>query len=394
MICRRCKIEIPDGSKFCFDCGAKQEAKKRKAHKRASGTGSITKLKGNRKEPYLARKAAIVSDDGEVERPLIGAFATYAEAEMALYQNRIESELPKESDPVSEYAEYTLLQLYEEWQKTRDYKDISKQTQANYKAAIKYFKPHHNTLFRNLRKPQFQQAVDLAESQGKSRSTMEKVKALSTLLSDFACENDVVTKSYAKKVRLPPEGKKKAPEYFSDIEVAKLEKNIVIPMIDMAIVLVYTGMRITEMLTLTRFDVDIKEMLITGGVKTDAGKDRIIPIHPSIQHIFRERYASCEKYIFEEECGVGNKKKGTFRIVKKKYRYEHFCDLYYAALESVGVRRLTPHKARHTFFTRFDARCSDDLAIALIGGHSDPDFTKRTYVHPDIERLRKAIACL
>ena len=40
-------------------------------------------------------------------------------------------------------------------------------------------------------------------------------------------------------------------------------------------------MRISEMLELTRFNVDIKKGIITGGVKTDAGKDRVIRIHPN-----------------------------------------------------------------------------------------------------------------
>ena len=53
----------------------------------------------------------------------------------------------------------------------------------------------------------------------------------------------------------------------------------------------------------------------------------------------------------EEGVETGNKKKGTHKIVRKKYNYEHYCDLYYAALGKLGIRRLTPHKARHTFFT-------------------------------------------
>ncbi len=65
--------------------------------------------------------------------------------------------------------------------------------------------------------------------------------------------------------------------------------------------------------------------------------------------------------------------------------------LYYATLEKLGIRRLTLHKARHTFFTMFDAMRDDKLAMALIGGHTDPNFTERQYVHPDIDRLRRAI---
>lgn len=166
------------------------------------------------------------------------------------------------------------------------------------------------------------------------------------------------------------------------------------PIVEMIVVMIYTGMRISELTSLTKFDVNIKEMLITGGVKTDAGRDRTIPIHPRIQPVFSRLYSTCEKHIFEQESSIGNKKYGTFKIVKKPYRYEHFCDLYFASLERIGIRRLTPHKARHTFFTRLDAKCQDKLGMAMVGGHSDPNFTERTYVHPDVERLRNVISCL
>lgn len=63
----------------------------------------------------------------------------------------------------------------------------------------------------------------------------------------------------------------------------KLFENDLLPMVDTILILIYTGMRIEELLSLTKFHVYFKEMLITGGVKTDAGRDRIIPIHPKIQ---------------------------------------------------------------------------------------------------------------
>ena len=66
-------------------------------------------------------------------------------------------------------------------------------------------------------------------------------------------------------------------------------------------------------------------------------------------------------------------------------------DLYYAALEGLKLRRLTPHKARHTFFTMLTAKCKDRKAIVLVGGRTNPSFTDKTYVQADIERLRQAI---
>ena len=37
-------------------------------------------------------------------------------------------------------------------------------------------------------------------------------------------------------------------------------------------------------------DVDLDNWFITGGMKTDAGKDRVVPIHPKIRTLVKYRY--------------------------------------------------------------------------------------------------------
>lgn len=302
--------------------------------------------------------------------------------------------------PVSEKQNYTLKQLWEEWKETRAYTELSHQTQGSYNAAYKYMsrshstKLSHSTKFRDLRLPQFQNMVDLADVMHKSRSTMSDIKTLSGILSKYAKDQDIVMKTYYDNVRIPKVEKKKI-NTFSDFEIKTLFnhdsikttfKGVSLPIVDTILILIYTGMRISELLKLTKFDVDVKNMLITGGVKTDAGKDHIIPIHPKIQKYVEARYNSAENYLIEYEKEMGNEKKGTKRIVKTRYNYE-----YYSDLKMLDIRRLTPHKARHTFATMVTSKCADRKAIALLIGHTDPNFTEKTYVQPDVERLRTAM---
>ena len=56
MECRKCRREIPEGSVYCLHCGAKQAAEKRRALKRANGTGTVYKLSGRRSRPWVAAK--------------------------------------------------------------------------------------------------------------------------------------------------------------------------------------------------------------------------------------------------------------------------------------------------------------------------------------------------
>lgn len=385
MVCRKCGKETPDGSVCCCWCRAEQIPKKKRRRKRQNGTGSVYKDCGNKEKPWVARRAGIEDDDGTIVRPLIGRYKTEAEAEKALALDTI--------TPVSEYAGITLDGLFKLWKKTRAYTDIAKQTQDNYDAAFAYLKDFHGLKFADLRTAHFQKAIDAAEAKGKSRSTMEKIKALCTILSNYAVSQDVILKSYAVTLRLP-RAKKKVIPTFTETEIAKLFKNTDKPLVDTVLILIYTGMRIRELLNLTKFSVNLEQWLIVGGSKTEAGTDRTIPIHPKIQPLIRARYDTAENYLIEYDKPIGNKKKGSDKTVRTRYNYEHYCDLYYATLSEIGIRRLTPHKARHTFFTRLSERCKDRKGMALVGGHTDPAFTEKTYDQPDIDRLRRVIGTL
>jgi integrase len=296
--------------------------------------------------------------------------------------------------PSSDDQFITLEALFMKWKETRAFTELSRGTQDNYTAAFKFFSEFHKTQFIKLRTFHWQKAIDLVESKGLSHSTMTKVKALSGILSEYAFSEDIVSKTYYKTVRIPRQSQKKDIPIFSDLEIAKLFLHAGDPIVDTILILIYTGMRISELLTLAKANVDTKSMLIIGGVKTDAGRDRIIPIHPKIQPLILRRYADGAMHLVEHEKEIGNAKRGTKRTIHAPYRYEYYCDLYYATLDRLGIRRLTPHKARHTFFTRMSERCKDKKAMAMVGGHTDPNFTERTYVQPDVERLRKAIECL
>ena len=332
----------------------------------------------------MARITIGWDEEGSQLYKKLGYFEIKADAENAIALNRI--------FPVSDNASITLKNLFEQWQKTRAYTDLAKQTKDNYNAAYKiYMTDYHNNKFKDLRLPHFQDMVDKAEALGKGRSTMEKIKVLAVILSNYASSQDIIIKPYAQQVRLPKAGKKKQIPTFTDMERQKLFKNDTLPLVDTILILIYTGMRITELLTLTKFNVDIDNMLITGGVKTDAGTDRIIPIHPKIQGYVKARYGSSRNYLIEYEKEIGNEKKGTKKTTHVHYRYEYYCDIYFDTLVKLEIRRLTPHKARHTFFTMLSDKCTDRKAMAPVGGHTDPDFTDKAYVQPDIDRLRRAI---
>lgn len=139
-------------------------------------------------------------------------------------------------------------------------------------------------------------------------------------------------------------------------------------------------MRISELLALTKFNIDLEDMLITGGAKTDAGRDRVIPIHKKIQPHIMKWYNTEGEYLITR-----NNKKINLKYYREK--------LYYPALEAAEVKKLTPHKARHTFATLLHKAGVDMDTRQKLLGHSDVATTMH-YTHPDIAVLREAVSRL
>jgi integrase len=211
-----------------------------------------------------------------------------------------------------------------------------------------------------------------------SYSSCHKVKVVAVQLFDFAMADDIVDRNYAKLVEMPDDTSNKR-EPFSDIEIKNIETYAKTDIwANTILILIYTGMRIGELLSLTRFNIDIEHMLIVGGSKTDAGKDRVIPIHPKIQKYIVEWYNNNTDYLITRN---GSK-------IRINY-YRNY--LFYPALEKTGARKLTPHSARHTFGTLLDKAGANTKSIQELIGHADYSTTANIYTHPDVKKLRSAI---
>lgn len=338
-----------------------------------NGYGSVFKLKGRRRKPWIARVTTGWTDEGRQLFQTVGYYATKQEAMNALALHRV--------SPVSPRSGIALLELYEEWSAGK-YKKISKSTQNNYRAAWLHIKSLEKAKFADLRTNHWQEVIDSCANDGLGRSSLEKIRVLAVMLCDYAIKNDITNKNYATFIELPKAEKTKK-DRFTDLEIKQLEKQAdVIPWVDTVLILIYTGMRISEMLSLTKFNVNLELQVITGGVKTDAGKDRIIPIHPKIQKYFKQRYDQGGAALICDGKGQ--------QLTAKRYREK----MYYPALVACGVRKLTPHKCRHTFCSLLAERGADTLSIQRLAGHTDYAFTANEYSHPEIEALRKEISKL
>ena len=77
---------------------------------------------------------------------------------------------------------------------------------------------------------------------------------------------------------------------FSHQELLSLWCVLEFPFADMVLIGIYSGWRPQELAVLKIADIDFENMTFIGGLKTDAGKNRTVPIHPQIMDLVRRNY--------------------------------------------------------------------------------------------------------
>ena len=130
-------------------------------------------------------------------------------------------------------------------------------------------------------------------------------------------------------------------------------------------------------------NIDIDNWIFVGGMKTDNGKNRVVPIHSRIQDIVKELYDEAKnnssKYLFERSKDLPI----SYSTFKKKYA--SFC-------KNTGIPKSHKlHDGRVTFVTKAKKYDVDEYAIKRLVGHSIPDLTERIYTERSIEWLREQI---
>lgn len=341
--------------------------------KNPNGMGSVYRPGGKRRRPWAARVTIGWSPEGKQLYQYIGSYETKEEALNALALHRIA--------PLSPRSSITLGELYSEWS-ARKFESLTKATADNYRAAWGRLKVLERSTFKDLRSHHWQHVIDQAHSEGLSRSSLQKIRTLVILLYDYALKNDYVHKNYGQYMVLPRQAKKKR-DIFSDIEIQKMFDHVKeVPFTDTILIMIYSGLRVSELLSLTRFNVDLEQGIITGGSKTEAGQGRVVPIHHKIEPFIRNWYEKGGQALICKESGAP--------MSADHYRRQR----YYPALEKLGVQRLGPHSCRHTFASLLARANVDHIYIQQVMGHTDYAFTANVYTHPRLEDLKKEVGLI
>lgn len=405
--CPECNLQVSDKAMACPHCGYPMDVKtprRKRTIKRKrlpNGFGSITKLsKPNLRNPYWARVSCGKNPFGKpILKPLKpqAYFETYEDAYHAL--------LEYNQNPYDLDDDISVKELYERWSKEY-FKSIKDSSTRTITAAWAYCTQLYDMRAKDVRARHIKGVMEngsIIETRGKNKGEIKtptpgvqaRIKSLFNLMYDYALEYEIVTMNYARTFDVSDEvlddieKNKRNHIPFTESELNILWNNVdKIKFVDWVIIQCYMGWRPQEISILRLDEINLDEWYIQSGIKTDAGKQRIVPIHHRIRPLIQRNYDFAlsinSEYLLNDK---GQTHSGSWRMTYDKYssRFEKVIN----ALNLNPLHR--PHDPRNTFITRAKKAGVDEYALKLMAGHNIKDVTEAVYTKRDIEWLRSDI---
>lgn len=365
MICSRtaCGRDIPDDALFCPYCGKKQAATQRPSGKKGrapNGSGTVIK-RGN---TYTIIYRHVVH--GRLVSRTKGGFATQREARAYL------PTLAAPSSPASQAV--TIAKLWEMLQTQRKWLEISPQKRGHYATAYKRLAELHDRDVSGIR---FWEMQAIVEELPGAFYPKRDAKTVLQKLFDLAVVNEYIPPSKAQLVgylELPSKPltsqDARTPEEMHLIWQDWQASNDIAGYM---LVMAYAGLRTGELTAIDAKAVDLSARCIIGGIKTDAGRNREIPIAKEVAPVLASLLPKAKVGL----CAYGLDK-----------LYVEYAEM----VRRTGIRQLRPYCQRHTCYTRL-LEVKPEIPRAVINsiiGHSNGKLGD-TYGHISLQTKLAAV---
>jgi integrase len=343
---------------------------RKKNYRRLNGSGTVYRLSGNRRRPWVACVTKGWTDETEESKSkqikhIIGYFEEHDEAMKALLDY-----VPSISEKVSEKT--TIDEIFKIIVKECEKENRNKDYMNSLNASYYPLESLKNKSLYSLNYMDFQDIIDNLIDDPDAKSShgkLTRIKGLIKRMYDELIKYKLLNVNYAQFISLRgiKPGKVTA---FPEEDIDTLFKNDDDRIAKSSLILAYTGLRINEFLDLKKDkNIDLENGLIIGGGKTEKGTDRLIAIHskvmPYIKYFYNEFPES--KYLFTKDG--------------EKVRYEYYREYYHQPLvERLKLNDYGVNSFRHTAASKMKMAGLDDKAIEDMMGHTDINFTKKQYV--------------
>jgi len=361
-----------------------------------NGYGSVVKIGNNRRKPYGVKISYLEEQpDGTVKRKrkYLAYFSDQKSAlsYLAEYNNGV---------VVKEHQKYadspTFAEMYEKWKKYRKTlkSNPAASTWRNYGIAFDRFSSIHHKKIVTMRAQDLQDIFSAASS--KSKTTVGNMRAIVRGMWSYAINNEYTDNDITQHLVFDASDPG-TPIHtrFTDKEIAGLWDALwTVNNVDIVLIYIYTGLRPVELLEIKSEDVHLDDRYMTGGVKTEAGIDRIIPIHEAIVPLVEYRLKQNRPYLITNKFGNHYTRavyhNSNWNTVMQRMNLEH-----------------CPHDGRYTFAALADDAGMNKVCKKIIIGHVIPnkdgtafktgekgDVTDGTYTEKTLPQLLEAVNLL
>lgn len=259
----------------------------------------------------------------------------------------------------------TFAEVYEEFARWKfDRPGAKTSGRSSYAAAFKNVSALHDRPFVDLQYTDLQNVLDACPLKHASK---ELILILFHQMYKYADIMDITHMDASRHLAILSEEDDEHGVPFSDAELERLKADADDPIAEMLVIMCYSGFRISAYATI---EVNLKENYFRGGVKTTAGKNRVVPIHSGILPLVKARIA--------RDGVLLTVSTHAFRARLTKY------------LESRGFDKHTPHDCRHTFSALCERYKVHEPDRKRMLGHT-LDLTNGVYGHRTVEELREEI---
>lgn len=321
--------------------------------------GSITKLKGNRRRPYMVRitTGKVINFDTQKaynKRAVVGYYATYKEALQALADYN--------ANPYN-LDRYTVT-IREIWDQIRDKIDVSSDRMKKYESNFrKYVAPIQDSRIIDVKTGTLQ---DLIDSIKYGYSTQSITRAVLNHIFTYALQNDIVTQNYVDYIKLDPQETKIQRDLYSPEEIEAIWREKDRPEYAMTLILLYEGTRIKELREMPKENVDLVGRTLTISQGKNSQSVRMIPIHEKAFPLVEAAMKSAGPRLFDFS----------------KTHYDYFVS---------QCLNHKPYDTRHTFASKANEIGLPKLTIQRLMGHKPESVLEQAYIHLSMKELSDAL---
>lgn len=331
----------------------------------ANGTGSITKLKGNRRKPYWVRSPEVrYVEDGKIKRKrnTIGYAATQKEALKLL------------TDYMDNPYSFNKVTVEDLWKRAANMHYFSDNRKDTLNAIFnKYLDPIR---FENIQDIKIDHLQSIIDNTNTGSATKDSIKAVMHYIYKYALVNEYVSQDLSQHINYKRDKVKIDRVVFTDQEVQKLWALSDSWYVAYTLILLYTGCRFSEIADNKAVNIDLenKTIYIPEEISKNDSSNRTIPIHDKIIPLIKRNLGS--EWAFSNE---GN-----------KVDYGNYTRRYLSKINAYLGTTHKMHDTRHTFTTKM-RKVSDVLYVDELLGHTHGNITDDVYNHIDIKDLATEI---